>query len=68
MIMQDSLRALRDYKKEKDDELTFRKGDIIKVLKLSEQLCKGKLDGKKGIFPISVDGEKIVALGPPRID
>jgi hypothetical protein len=45
-------RALFDFEGEEADELSFKKGQIIKFLtKVDGNWNKGKLNGKEGIFP-----------------
>ncbi|XP_041830964.1 GRB2-related adapter protein 2a [Melanotaenia boesemani] len=34
-----------------DDELSFRKGDILKILSLEDDWCKAEMDGREGFVP-----------------
>ncbi|XP_053549942.1 neutrophil cytosol factor 2 [Bombina bombina] len=46
------VRALFDYEPSQPEDLSFHKGDIIKVLsKVSEDWWEGECQGKTGIFP-----------------
>ena len=52
--------ALYDYTKEKEDELTFTKGEIIDVVKkYDDGWYEGLCNGEMGIFP----GNYVEVLG-----
>lgn len=47
-----TVRAIYDYTKDKDDELTFTEGSIILVTKKNDDgWFEGVLDGMNGLFP-----------------
>lgn len=51
---EDTVRALYDYCSNDEVALSFKKGDIIKVLtKLPSGWCNGERNGDKGWFPIN---------------
>nr|XP_008110187.1 PREDICTED: SH3 domain-containing protein 19 isoform X2 [Anolis carolinensis] len=44
--------ALHDFTAETQEDLSFRKGDRILILdRLDSEWCRGRLNGKEGIFP-----------------
>jgi len=46
--------AIADFHSDKKEELTFKKGDTIKIIeKTSPEWWRGEFNGKIGIFPRS---------------
>lgn len=48
------MRAIFDFEAQGDDELSFRKGDIIKVTqKVDDSWWRGEFNGQEGLFPVT---------------
>ena len=45
------VKALYDFVARTENEISFKKGDIVKVLDQDEGWWLGELDGKEGLFP-----------------
>lgn len=48
---QENVRALFDYQGQQEDELTFKEGDVIKILSKDGEWWKGKNGDQEGVFP-----------------
>lgn len=49
--------ALYDFTSDREDELTFKQGDVITVIsKTHPDWWNGELDGAQGIFPANFVG------------
>lgn len=46
-------RALYDYKSDVEEDLQFKKGDIIEVFRKRGDWWSGQCNGKRGIFPVN---------------
>ncbi|KAM4716840.1 GRB2-related adapter protein 2a [Anableps anableps] len=44
-------RGKYDFTATSDDELSFRKGDILKVINLEDDWCKAEMNGQEGYIP-----------------
>ncbi|XP_028267849.1 GRB2-related adapter protein 2a [Parambassis ranga] len=44
-------RGKYDFTATADDELSFRKGDILKILSLQDEWCKAEINGQEGFVP-----------------
>ncbi|KAM4530840.1 GRB2-related adapter protein 2a [Odontesthes bonariensis] len=44
-------RGKYDFSATADDELSFRKGDILKVISLEDDWCKSEMNGQEGFVP-----------------
>lgn len=44
-------RGKYDFVASNDDELSFTKGDVLKLLNLQEEWCKAELNGRQGFIP-----------------
>lgn len=60
------VKAEYDYDAKDTDELSFKEGDILTVVKLqSDGWCLGRLKGKTGVFPTNFVKKHERAPAPP---
>lgn len=60
------VKAEYDYDAKDDDELSFKEGDILTIVKMeSDGWCTGRLRGKNGLFPASFVKKHERAPAPP---